>query len=119
VTERLICCVYTQPLPGRESEYNDWYDHRHLHDVARVPGVLSAQRFEMLGTESAIGGPLTRFMAIYEVEGDPSGFVGELRSRFGTDEMPASDALDLKSLTMTFWKARAEPVVSQSPVVSP
>lgn len=112
MSERVICCVYTQPVPGHESEYNDWYDHRHLHDVARVPGVLSAQRFEMVGAEAALGGPLTRFLAIYEIEGDPSGFVGELRSRFGTVEMPASDALDLQSLTMTFWKARAEPIVS-------
>jgi hypothetical protein len=105
VTERTMCVVYTQPVAGREAEYNDWYDRQHLHDVARVPGVVSAHRFEPL--DSGAGGDgEPRFLAIYEIDRDPREFVRELRSRFGTDQMPASEALDLASLSMTFWKAR-------------
>lgn len=108
MSERVICVVYTQARPGRESEYHDWYDTRHLHDVARVAGVVSAQRYDLDEAETAGGGPPARCLAVYEVEGDPRAFVEELRSRFGTDEMPASPALDLASISMTLWKPHGE-----------
>ena len=105
VTERTICFVYTQPAAGREAEYNDWYDRQHLPDVARVPGVVSAQRFDAVEMEP---GPdeSPRFLAIYEIDGDAGEFVKELRSRAGTDQMQMSDALDVSSISMTFWKPR-------------
>ena len=110
MTERTICCVFTQAMPGRDAEYNEWYDNQHVHDVLRIPGAISAQRFDLVDGKAGAGGPPTRCLAIYEVHGDPRGFVAELRSRFGTDKMPASEALDLNHLSMTFWKARGEPV---------
>lgn len=112
MSERVICVVYTQATPGRESEYHDWYDSRHLHDVARVAGVVSAQRYDLDETDIAAGAAPARCLAIYEVEGDPRAFVEELRSRFGTDEMPASPALDLASISMTLWKPHGERITA-------
>ena len=37
--------VLTNPVDGREDEYNDWYTNVHLDDVLKVPGVVAAQRF--------------------------------------------------------------------------
>lgn len=105
MTERTICCVYTQPLPGREAEYNEWYDRRHLQDVLRVPGALSAQRFDPVDDEPDGDRTSARYLALYEIEGDPQGFLTELRARFGRDEMPSSEALDMANLSITFWKA--------------
>ena len=110
VSERVICVVYTQARPGRESEYHEWYDGRHLQDVVRVDGVLSAQRYDLVETGSGGDGQSGRCLAIYEVDGDPRAFVEELTSRFGTDEMPASPALDLSSISMTFWNPHGERV---------
>ena len=37
--------VLTNPVDGREDEYNDWYTNVHLDDVLKIPGVVGAQRF--------------------------------------------------------------------------
>ena len=38
--------VLTNPVAGREDEYNDWYSNRHLGDVIAIPGIVAAQRFK-------------------------------------------------------------------------
>ena len=110
MSDRTICFVYTQPLAGQESEYHDWYDRQHLHDVVRVPAVAAAQRYELVQMETAGAAPPASCLAIYEIEGDPVDFVKELRTRFGTDAMPASPALDPASISMTFWKPHGDRV---------
>lgn len=104
--ERVMCFVYTQPKPGHETEYHEWYDDRHLQDVAKVPGVVSAKRYELVEAATAGATPPASFLAIYEIDGDPVEFVKELRRRFGTDAMPASSALDQASISMSFWRTR-------------
>jgi len=44
-TETYYMYVMNEPAPGREDEYNDWYDHRHAPDVVSIPGFVSAQRY--------------------------------------------------------------------------
>lgn len=36
--------VWSNPDAGRDDEYSDWYNNRHLADVVAVPGFVSAQR---------------------------------------------------------------------------
>jgi len=43
---RHVFAVLTNPVEGREAEFNAWYD-RHLHDILRLPGLVSAQRFRL------------------------------------------------------------------------
>jgi hypothetical protein len=63
---RLI--VLTNPVEGRDDEYNEWYTGRHLDDVLAVEGFRAAQRFAFRpGTLSAA--PVFRYLAIYEVDG--------------------------------------------------
>jgi hypothetical protein len=63
---RLI--VLTNPVEGRENEFNDWYSGRHLDDVLNVAGFRAAQRFVFrAGKLSANAG--FQYLAIYEVEG--------------------------------------------------
>jgi hypothetical protein len=52
--------------PGREAEYNDWYNNVHLPDVLETPGVVRATRYE--NTDPAEGE--AKFVAIYEIETD-------------------------------------------------
>jgi hypothetical protein len=103
-----LCLIFTQPVAGRELEYHEWYDRRHLLDVVRVPGVLSAQRFDAVASEPIGEGAPQRFLAVYEIAGDPAATVEELKRRFGTAEMPACAALDLGKVSMTFWSPRGE-----------
>ena len=74
--------------------------------MAKVPGVVSAQRYDLAEAASAGATPPASFLAVYEIEGDPVEFVKELRRRFGTDAMPSSSALDQASISMSFWRTR-------------
>ena len=42
--------VFSNPVEGREDEYNEWYDNVHLRDVCNVPGVAGAKRYELVPT---------------------------------------------------------------------
>lgn len=88
--------AFTAPKPGREAEFNSWYDGVHLDDVLRVEGMVSAQRFEV---SPQFGAPdiLPGYLAIYEVEidDDKPEALEELSRRAGTALMRISDALDL------------------------
>lgn len=86
--------VLSNPHPGQEQDYNDWYSQQHLQDVTAVPGYLSAQRFKLrhpMGFDHK-----WQYLAIYEVESDnPEASVEALLSRQGTEAMVVSEALDL------------------------
>jgi hypothetical protein len=39
-----IYVVFTEPIPGREDEFNDWYEREHIPDVLRVKGIVAETR---------------------------------------------------------------------------
>lgn len=61
--------VLSEPVPGREDEYNDWYTDTHLAEVVATPGFVAAQRFVLADVDGNEGAP-HGYVAIYEVEGD-------------------------------------------------
>lgn len=85
--------VLTNPIPGREEEFNSWYTDRHLADVLRVPGFVSAQRFKVSAVREDAALPWA-YLAIYEVEFEKlASALQELRARAGTPQVALSDAL--------------------------
>lgn len=83
----------TNAVEGREQEFNDWYDRQHVNDVLAIPGFVSAQRFEALGTPVRAQ-HVYRYCACYEViTDDPEEALRDLLARAGTSRMPMSDAL--------------------------
>jgi len=61
----------TNPVEGRETEYNAWYDQFHLPETCQVPGVISGQRFKRVGTPKENGdSPRYEYLVEYEVESD-------------------------------------------------
>jgi hypothetical protein len=89
--------VVSNPVAGREAEFNDWYSRQHLDDVLRVPGFTGARRF-MVSGESRLPG---RYVAIYELEcADPDAVLASLNARAGTPDMPISPALDVANVTI-------------------
>ena len=102
--------VFSNPVEGREDDYNQWYDDVHLGDVCRVPGVVGAQRYDLVNTIGDDGPlPTHRYLAVYDLARDvaPADVLGELTARFGSPEMAASDALDLATIAMTVWCPRS------------
>ena len=107
--DRYKMVVLTNPVEGREQEYNDWYDGRHLDDVLRCPGFVGAQRFDYAMRPDASGeAPGHRYLAIYDIESD------DLQATFdaflkvtNTDAMPISPALAPDAVPIVY-KVRGE-----------
>lgn len=89
--------VLTQALPGREAEFEAWYDNQHIPDVARVPGVVSARRFHVETVMSNAATPPLPWvsLALYEIESDdPHAVLAEIKARSNTPDMPLSEAIE-------------------------
>jgi hypothetical protein len=65
---RYVLLVQTDPVEGREDEYNRWYDNEHLDDMLNAEGYLSCRRFKVV--DSLASDAAFRYLAIYEIESD-------------------------------------------------
>jgi hypothetical protein len=68
--------VYSNPVPGREVEFNEWYQNMHLGDLMLSPGFLGVQRFrivtEVTPKPSAAGYQQGYLIIMDEEDADPS-----------------------------------------------
>ncbi len=69
---RHVLMVLTNATEGDDAEFNRWYDEVHLKEVLETPGFVAAERFELSGTQMTEGEQPHRYLAIYEIEGDPA-----------------------------------------------
>ncbi len=90
-----VFVVKTQPVPGQDAAFNDWYDNRHIADVLAVPGVVAARRFK---GES-------NYLAFYSIRTeDHKTVLNEIGARAGTERMPMSSALDEASIDAQLYE---------------
>ena len=91
---RHLFVVLTDPFPGKDEEFNDWYTNQHLSDVLKLDAYVSAQRFRYVPQRDD-DEPYRRYLAIYETETDD---VPETQRRLqevvNTPAMPFSPAID-------------------------
>jgi hypothetical protein len=82
--------VFTNPVEGKEDEFNQWYNEVHLKEVTALPSFKSAQRFELKG--GFPGAQLDwKYLAIYELTNDdPSAVLAELGKGVQTMNMSAA-----------------------------
>lgn len=93
MTQKFLLLLQSNAAPGREAEFHDWYDNRHVPDLLAVPGIVSAQRYAVSALQ-----PLQphghRYLALYEIETDDlARTMTAIGERSGTDLMPISDAM--------------------------
>jgi hypothetical protein len=70
---RSILFVLTDHEDGAEEAFNDWYDKQHLQEVLEIPGFVGAQRYRAASVSGFPEGSQVpnRYLATYEIEGDP------------------------------------------------
>ncbi len=97
-----LLIVVTNPVPGREEEFNHWYSGRHLDDVLRIPGFVAAQRFKLtMDGAQSLPGP---YLAIYEMEtNDPEATFAELAKAAESGQMLLSPALDTTNIVSSIF----------------
>ena len=72
---RYVYLVMSDPLPGKEFDFNDFYQNTHMGDLVQLPGWTGAQRFRLVPVTPRTTQPLYRRgnLIIWDQEGDDLG----------------------------------------------
>lgn len=110
MTDKYIQIVFSNPLAGRDDEFNDWYENVHIPDLLSIPGMVSAQRYQLKDAEiyHMDGGavPGHRYAIIYEMQGDVDAILGKIQEGVMTGNITMADCLDMSSWQLSFWSPR-------------
>jgi len=110
--------VRSNPVPGRDADYNSWYTERHLADVIAVHGFVSAQRFKIVDP-AADGAPEQTYMAIYTMRTDkPEVLLDTLRDLVESGRMEMSDAFSQDDCVTILYET-ITPVIGGSDAGNP
>ena len=91
---RFKMIALTNPIEGKEAEYHEWYNTKHIPEVCAFPSVTGAQRYQMAAPLRGDDG--WQFMASYDIETDDIGAVlGAIGQASAAGKMTQSDASDL------------------------
>ena len=71
----------TNPVPGKEAEFNKFYDEIHVPDVLAAPGWVAAQRYRLASEQRPDQSPPYRYAAVYEVECEDGKILEALKRR--------------------------------------
>ena len=109
--------VLINAAEGRDDEFNNWYTNQHVPDVLRIPGVLTAQRFQRMEQQRSADQPY-KYSAMYDIEpGMNTQIIAELNRRGGTPEMPLTTSVS-EPRYVGFFEA-ITPLVSTGTTVKP
>ena len=71
---KYIMMVRSNPVAGREDEYNDWYDRHQLPQLVETPTFVAGQRYKLAPVElpdyPGYQKAQHRYMVVYEIETD-------------------------------------------------
>ena len=103
--------VFSNPVPGTEAEYADWYQNRHQYDVAAVPGIVSVQRFVASDVQLRNGAkPKQKYVVIYKVVTDDLATVmKEVNRRATSGETYVCPCFDRNTAGGGIYKASGAP----------
>jgi hypothetical protein len=104
--DKFLLVGFGNCVQGREVEYHDWYNNRHMDDVLAIPGFVKGQRFAIHDTKVAgDSNSPWRYLALFEIEtADLRGALDTLVARSGTNLMPSSDTVDLQSVATFIYR---------------
>lgn len=97
--------VKSNPVAGKEDEYNRWYNDVHLPEVLQIDGFQTAQRFK-LHTRQVQPNPTHTYLAIYQI--DSNDVDGTLANLSKATWMNLSDAIDTTSLEIGIYQAMGD-----------
>lgn len=88
--------VLSRCTPGDEEEFESWYCGRHMADVCKVEGVISARLSRIcLQKVYDLDAPQWGYITQYELEADdPQDVIDAILAVSDSDAMPLSPALD-------------------------
>jgi hypothetical protein len=104
---KYLFVVMTNAAEGADAEFNAWYDGQHLGDVLKLPGFVSAQRFNAAPGNGAA--PAFSYLTLYEIETDDlAATQAALGAAAGGPAMPLSAAMDTSKVINIYFQASGE-----------
>ena len=101
--------ILTQPVAGREDEYNEWYNDVHLPEVLATDGFVAAQRFKLAGGPDAPA----PYLAIYEIKSEDFAVTFKLiEQRLAEGKIGTSSALDVPSAVVAGYEPITERILA-------
>lgn len=94
--QEYILVVYSNPVEGKEEEYNDWYNNQHLSDVLAQPDYIQARRYKLtdLKLDEAMPNPHHQYVAFYHLlTNDPDAALKGMVARVEAGTIGLSDAM--------------------------
>jgi len=112
----------TNPIEGQDDAFNKWYDAQHLPEVLDVPGVVAAQRYDIVELKvpddqelpAQLPPPTHRYMVIYELDNEPDVVMAEFLKRVMAGTLSLGEWLDLTTISLTGWAPRGKRVLADS-----
>jgi hypothetical protein len=89
--------VLSNPVAGREDEFNEWYDKHHLREILAIPGIKSGRRFHRSDAQVSPSHPY-EYLAVYEIETDDIAAV--IVGLSDSSGRVRSDAIDMGSTSV-------------------
>jgi len=105
---KTIMVAFSNPVDGKEDEYNEWYANVHLKEVVQVKGFKSAQRLRLADAQM-MEGQAHKYLVIYEMENeDVAGTVANLQAAIGGGQLHMKPVIDEAGLTMSIFQSIAD-----------
>jgi hypothetical protein len=86
------------PVPGREAQYNAWYNDRHVAEVVGVEGFTTGQR--MAVRKAVLGRPAHGYLAVYRMDADSHESAGLAMQRGADAGLSHSDDIAKGGISM-------------------
>src|SRR3954471_8107665 len=101
---------------GDPETFDTWYDEEHIPQILSAPGMIGAQRFVDDDTKPVPGTTPVDYgrLAMYEINGDPSGFREEVKRQLISGDMVIPDFMN-PPFTTLILKAVSEIFEAQGP----
>lgn len=106
--------VLTNCEPGKDEEFNRWYDEVHIPDLLDTPGIVGARRSTLADAQVMMDenglrlctskdiDARHRYLSIYDIEADdPEAVLRDVLARSGTERMHLSPTL-VEAFTILF-----------------
>ena len=93
---KLKMIALTTPLPGKEQDFHEWYNDKHLPELVNGLGMEGAQRYELVA--KLMGSDTNQYLAIYDIEtDDPAAFMGKMGELAQSGKMTPPTTQDMQT----------------------
>lgn len=93
---RAVLLAWSNPVEGREAEFQDWYDNTHIPELrALAPSMTTVNRYRLADVGQDSSEKVHRFLTVYELDTtDVASVMGAIDQGASAGKLHMSSTLD-------------------------